>query len=109
VFPVKANVTLSASVGGVVTGGFALALDGQPVRTSPHVHRRGGVKRSIAGPGVAGGERGDVRLRRVVGQRAGHHTIATPARAATYTARYTRRGGTPIPAAARPRPARRRS
>ena len=97
VLPVKANVTLNATVGGVAAGGFALTLDGQPVRTSHAFVGVAGVKRAIGAPAsqVVNGVTYDFAGWSNGGPAT--HTIATPAAAATYTAAYRRRAGTTAP------------
>ena len=96
VFPVKANVTLNASVGGVVTSGFALTLDGQPVRSSLTFVGVAGIRRAIGAPAsqVVNGATYDFTGWSDGG--AGTHTITTPSAAATFTALYRKRGGTTV-------------
>ncbi|QOV89161.1 PQQ-dependent sugar dehydrogenase [Humisphaera borealis] len=95
IFPVKSEVTINASVGGVVTSGFALTLDGSPITSGKVFTGVAGIARSLGAPAaqLIGGIRYDF-----VGWSDGgaaSHGISTPDVNTTYTARYAPAGTSP--------------
>lgn len=88
IYPLKTNVTLKTAVGGVTMTGFALTLDGQPIKSAYTFTGVAGIQRSLGAPAsqVVNGVTYDF-----VGwsdSGAATHNIATPSAATTYTATY---------------------
>ncbi|MDB5295787.1 MAG: hypothetical protein JWO31_1770 [Phycisphaerales bacterium] len=95
VFPVKAAVTLAASVGGAAMTGFGLTLDGQPVTTGYAFTGVAGLERAL---GAAASQTVNGVAYDFVGWSDGGdatHTVSTPSAATTYTAEYKVRATVP--------------